>query len=91
MSVEYRDPATGRLHVDHEMLGRPLTAREAEILVLVLDGLKGVEIERKLGMAHATVERHLQHIRQKLGARTTTHAAVIAVRALCQAMASSAA
>lgn len=50
--------------------GPPLTAREREIAGLVARGLTNVEIARELFISKRTVESHVDHIKQKLGAGT---------------------
>ena len=44
-----------------------VTAREAEIAVLVATGLTNRQIARKLSLAERTVDSHLEHIMNKLG------------------------
>lgn len=56
------------------------TAREADILPLVAEGLMNVEIGEHLFMAVATVRGHVTNILQKTGARNRTHLAAMAVR-----------
>lgn len=47
-----------------------LTAREREVLTLVLRGLLSKEIARELGTALQTVKQHRSRVMQKFGART---------------------
>ena len=47
----------------------PLSEREIEIARLVMRGLSGPEIGRKLGISHRTVEVHMRHGKKKLGTR----------------------
>ncbi|MBT1172894.1 response regulator transcription factor [Bifidobacterium sp. MA2] len=55
-----------------------LTLREEEIINLSADeGLLDAEIADKLGVSEATVRKHMQHIMQKLGARTARQAVAI--------------
>ncbi|WP_055427126.1 response regulator transcription factor [Bifidobacterium aesculapii] len=55
-----------------------LTLREEEIIDLCADeGLLDTEIAGKLGISEATVRKHMQHIMQKLGARTARQAVAI--------------
>ncbi|WP_328589103.1 response regulator transcription factor [Actinomadura logoneensis] len=56
-----------------------LTAREAEVLRAVADGLSNPEIGRRLVIAEATVKTHLLRIFAKLDARDRTHAVVKAI------------
>jgi DNA-binding CsgD family transcriptional regulator len=46
-----------------------LTAREREILRLVLQGASNKDIERKLFISASTVRNHIYNIYQKLGVR----------------------
>jgi DNA-binding NarL/FixJ family response regulator len=52
-----------------------LTAREAEILVLLAEGLSNKEIAQKANIAVGTVRVHLEHIFKKLHVRCRTEAA----------------
>lgn len=61
--------------------GEPLTDREREVLAAVAEGLTNHEIAEKLFIGFSTVKTHLDHARTKLGARNTTHAAILALRA----------
>jgi DNA-binding NarL/FixJ family response regulator len=55
--------------------GAPLlTPRELEIIDLLRQGLRNKEIARALFISEATVKVHVQHIREKLGARTRAEA-----------------
>lgn len=52
-----------------------LTGREEEILRICADeGLSDVEIAERLNLSPATVRKHLQHVLQKTGSRTTRQA-----------------
>ena len=57
-----------------------LTARELEVLGLLVEGYSNQQIARTLVVAPRTVAAHLEHILSKLGARTRTLAAVRAER-----------
>lgn len=52
-----------------------LTAREAEILMLLAEGLSNKEIAQKTNIAAGTVRNHLEHIFKKLHVRCRTEAA----------------
>lgn len=54
-----------------------LTAREAEVLSWVARGKTNVEIGIILGLSDRTVDKHLEHILEKLGVETRTAAAVL--------------
>ena len=51
-----------------------LTGREAEVLALVAEGKSNAQAGRALGVAPATVAKHLQHVNEKLGATSRTDA-----------------
>jgi DNA-binding NarL/FixJ family response regulator len=52
-----------------------LTEREREVLALVADGCTDRAIARMLFIEPRTVEKHVEHVRAKLGARTRAEAA----------------
>ena len=51
-----------------------LTPREKEVLLLVRDGLGNAAIARALGVAEATVVKHLEHVYARIGAHSRTQA-----------------
>ena len=55
-----------------------LTAREREILRLVVDGLSNAEIGQELYISDTTVKTHVTHILQKLNVRDRVQAVVLA-------------
>jgi DNA-binding NarL/FixJ family response regulator len=57
-----------------------LTARELEVLMLLADGLDQRAIARRLFIAPKTVGKHIEHILQKLPARSRAEAVAIAYR-----------
>ena len=57
-----------------------LTAREAEVLVLLGQGRSNPEIAAQLQLSRKTVSSHLEHVYAKLGVRTRTAAALFAMR-----------
>ena len=57
-----------------------LTAREAEILALVSDGLSNGDVAKRLFISTKTVSVHVSNILAKLGAASRTEAAAIARR-----------
>lgn len=54
--------------------------RQKEILEFLREGYIAKEIAGKLGISTQTVKNHLVVAREKLGAKNTTHAVVIAIR-----------
>jgi DNA-binding CsgD family transcriptional regulator len=52
-----------------------LTRREREILESVARGRTNIQVAFELGIADATVAKHLEHVYEKLGVRTRTAAA----------------
>jgi DNA-binding NarL/FixJ family response regulator len=59
----------------------PLTAREVEIVALVVDGLTNPEIGKRLHISARTVQSHVAAAMRKLEARSRTQLAVLALRA----------
>ncbi len=56
---------------------RDLTQRETEVLQWVLQGKTNAEIGCILGMSTRTVQKHVEHILDKLGVETRTAAAAL--------------
>ena len=69
--------ATTRLNFNGEV---PLTHRESEVLIQVVQGLTNKEIAQELHISYETVKEHVQHILRKIGVSDRTQAAVWAVR-----------
>ncbi|MGH2616417.1 MAG: response regulator transcription factor, partial [Thermomicrobiales bacterium] len=57
-----------------------LTARERDVLRLLVTGMTDKEIAAALKLGRRTVSSHVEAIRAKLGATSRTAAAAIAVR-----------
>jgi DNA-binding NarL/FixJ family response regulator len=57
-----------------------LTSRELEVLALVAAGASNHEIAGRLFLSDRTVHRHVSHIFEKLGVRSRTAAAAVAIR-----------
>jgi DNA-binding CsgD family transcriptional regulator/glucose-6-phosphate-specific signal transduction histidine kinase len=60
-------------------LGVSFTRRESQVLEALVQGCNNKEIARKLSISPRTVNYHLDHIYAKLGVRTRTEAAVLAL------------
>lgn len=58
----------------------PLTARELEVLRLIVDGMSNPEIAEELVITKATAKAHVHSILQKLCVDDRTQAAVLAMR-----------
>jgi two-component system, NarL family, nitrate/nitrite response regulator NarL len=59
--------------------GRPLTARQREVLRGILDGLANKEIAWKLGTSESSVKAVIQELFQKAGVRTRSQLVRIAI------------
>jgi DNA-binding NarL/FixJ family response regulator len=73
------------LHVEPAQTGTtvrrpdvPLTPRETEVLSWIAKGKTNRDIAEILGMSHRTVNKHLEHIFEKLGVETRSAATAIA-------------
>ena len=66
-------PAGRRRAVD-----RRVTAREADVLRLVAEGLRNKEIARQADLSPRTVEKHVESLLRKTGARSRTQLVAIA-------------
>jgi NarL family two-component system response regulator LiaR len=60
-------------------LGYDLSAREREVLALLVEGLSNDEIAERLVISSGTVRHHVSACIAKLGASNRTHAAALAV------------
>ncbi len=56
------------------LLPNPLTQREMDVLEWVARGKTNRDVAEILGMSHRTVNKHLEHIYEKLGVETRTAA-----------------
>jgi len=60
----------------------PLTTREAEVLLWISYGKSNGDISTVLSISPRTVQKHLEHVYEKLGVETRSAAAAIAIRAM---------
>lgn len=67
---------------DSRLESAALTPREAEVLSWVAKGKTNRDIAEILGMSPRTVNKHLEHVFEKLGVETRAAAAALAARAL---------
>jgi DNA-binding CsgD family transcriptional regulator len=65
-----------------ELTAFPLTRREREVLAFVAGGKTNADIAALLAISARTVQKHLEHVFQKLGVETRTAAAMRAMTAL---------
>jgi DNA-binding CsgD family transcriptional regulator len=61
-------------------LASALTAREREVLALLIEGASNKEIARALALSVHTVKFHIAALTEKLGARSRVEAVAIAIR-----------
>ena len=59
-----------------------LTLRESEVLYWVVKGKTNRDVAEILGMSPRTVNKHLEHVFEKLGVETRSAAAALASREL---------
>jgi len=62
-------------------MGAGITAREANVLALVADGLANKEIAQRLGVSARTVEKHIEALLRKTGTRSRTQLVIWASKA----------
>ncbi|MBK1834449.1 response regulator [Roseibacillus ishigakijimensis] len=73
-------PTELRNKLQRQQQRRPLTEREHEVLVLLVEGLSNKEIGDRLSLSLATVKLHISNLLAKLDVEDRTQAAVTAVR-----------
>lgn len=81
------DPQAARVLLSARSMGgqaEAMTAREREVLRLVVDGLANKQIARRLDISERTVKAHLTNVFQRLGVRDRTQAALWAREHLSQ-------
>ena len=69
-----RQGSSGRIARDN------LTARERDVLRLVVEGLANKQIAQRLGIGEKTIKTHVSRVLAKLGVADRTQAAVLAIR-----------
>jgi two-component system nitrate/nitrite response regulator NarL len=93
LATAIRDVLSGRVAFGHEALQRalaeveaqatrpkgPFTARERQVLTLVLEGLANKEIGARLGVSESAVKATLQQLFAKTGVRTRSQLVRIAL------------
>ncbi len=57
-----------------------LTARERDVLGLIVEGLANKQIAQRLGIGEKTIKTHVSRVLAKLGVADRTQAAVLAIR-----------
>lgn len=66
----FKNTEISRLYLGEEFNNAYLTRREIDILGLLKEGHKPVDIAKKLELSHRTLETHIKHIKDKLKCST---------------------
>ena len=61
---------------DQAAAGHPLSPRELEVALLIAKGLKSKEVGNKLDIERGTVDKHIEHIYNKLGVDSRAQIAI---------------
>ena len=72
--------ALAQVAVDTDQVRGELTAREREVLALVVEGRSNAEIAESLGISLSTARFHISAILSKLGAANRAEAAALAIK-----------
>jgi DNA-binding NarL/FixJ family response regulator len=75
-----RQQKLARTNHDREKLAAEFTPRELDVLRLLAVGLDTADMSDRLGIASHTVEWHVRHIIEKLGAHSKLQAVIAAAR-----------
>jgi DNA-binding NarL/FixJ family response regulator len=75
-----RIPPPIAMHLAEHLSDEALTSREIEVLMQIGGGNRNRDIAEKLFISEETVNVHIKHIMEKLGASDRTQAVAIAVR-----------
>ena len=70
------DPSVGA-HIDGTS---PLSAREREVALLLVQGMSNREIAERLTVSERTAEKHVQHVLNRLGLRSGAQVAAWAIQ-----------
>jgi len=83
-AIKPGEPMTGRVEgpASDRVQIAALTPRETEVLSWLAKGKTNRDIADILGMSHRTVNKHLEHIFEKLGVETRAAAAALASRTI---------
>lgn len=76
---EFIELALRETPVDEVIVGATITPAQRRVLFLLAQGLRREEAAEVLGVSRWTVKEHLEDARDRMGARTITHAVAIAV------------
>jgi two-component system nitrate/nitrite response regulator NarL len=79
-NVSRNGRSRGGAERDARMLAEQLTAREREVLSLLVQGVSGDRLSKRLGISPNTVRTHVQSILTKLQVHSRLEAATFAVR-----------
>jgi two-component system nitrate/nitrite response regulator NarL len=79
-NVSRNGRSRGGAERDARMLAEQLTAREREVLSLLVQGVSGDRLSQRLGISPNTVRTHVQSILTKLQVHSRLEAATFAVR-----------
>jgi two-component system NarL family response regulator len=75
-----RIPAAVAQRLADRMVGSELTARELEVLKLIVAGKSNKEIGSALSISEATVKTHINNLLNKMGVSDRTQAATTALQ-----------